>query len=438
MEQVLLLRENIIKYFRRFDMFIIPALRFFAGFFIFSMIADIGFVMPMFEFLTEPPVSTLYLMTMGAITAFMSPVIIYLCVTFSLAVFLSAILEIAFAVTIFALLVLFFYVRLAPKESILMLWMFFAFYFRIPYIIPIVCGLYFGFTSIIPITIGVFAWSFTPTIISLIPAQIEAVTIATLDITELPRTFLEMFAILGEVLFADAGWLFTAFVFALVIVVVHFVSIQEINYASQISILLGAAICVISFVIIGAVTGDTSALLGVFLMSVPSVLICLVASFFDVVLDYRKSDRVSFEDDDNIYYVKIVPKVQMTEPEHETAENPRASKPQRPPRPDRSPDMTGRMPRPDRSPDMTGRPPRPDRSPDMTGRMPRPDRSPDMTGRPPRPERPEGQGAAPPRRNRPERQGPPPKDERPPRPETWSQQEPDQDNSGTRNRKKDL
>ena len=409
----MLLRENIIKYFRRFDMFIIPALRFFAGFFIFSMIADIGLTMPIFEFLAEPPVSTMYLMTMGAISAFMSPVIIYLCITLSLMIFLSAILEIAFAVTIFALLIMFFYIRLAPKESILILWMFFAFYFRIPYIIPIICGLYFGFTSIIPVTIGIFAWSFTPTIASLMPAQIEAAAIASLDITELPRTFLEMFAILGEVLFADAGWLFTAFVFALVIVVVHFVSSQEINYASQISILLGVAICVMSFIIIGAITGDTSALFGVFLMSIPSALICLAASFFDVVLDYRKSDRVTFEDDDNFYYVKIVPKVQISEPEHEASESIRSVRQERPSRPERNPDMTGRQ-----------APPRPDR----TNRSP---------GAPPRPERSERQAGSSPREHL-ERQGTPPRPERSMRAEVRPHQEPAQDNKIMRNRNKDL
>ncbi|MCL2874157.1 MAG: hypothetical protein FWE29_04415 [Defluviitaleaceae bacterium] len=360
MEQVLHLRENIIKYFRRFDIFLMPALKFFAGFFMFSLIANIGLAIPMFEFLQEPPVGTIFLMTMGAVCAFMSPVIVYLFVALSLAIFLSAVLEAAFVVTVFVILVMFFYVRLSPKESILILGMFFAFYFRIPYIVPIICGLYFGLASIIPVTIGVFAWSFAPVITSLVPANIEAVTMATLDIMELPGTFLEMFSALGEALVTNTGWLLTAFVFALVVVVVHFMSTQDINYSSQISILLGVGICIISFTIVGAVTSDTSSIFSAVLMSIPTVIICLAVNFFDIALDYRKSDRVMFEDDDNVYYVKIVPKIQMFDPEHDSNENnefvperqPRTERPVRNERPERigTPPRMERHERPELSP----------------------------------------------------------------------------------------
>jgi hypothetical protein len=344
--------------------------------------------MPLFEFLAKPPVSTMYLMGMGAVCAFMSPIIIYLCIAFSFAVFLSATIEIAFAVMIFTFLVIFFYARLAPKESILILWMFFAFYFRIPYIIPVICGLYFGLTSIIPITIGVFAWSFTPVITSLIPAQAEAVSFASIDIMELPKTFLEVFSTLGGALFTDTSWIFTAFVFAVVVIIVHFLSTQEINYASQISIVLGVMISIISFVIIGFVTGDSSSLLNVLLMSIPTIFICLAINFFDVALDYRKSDRVTFEDDDNFYYVKIVPKVQLMDPEPKVVqERKRPSFPEKQTRPireaqgreiDRRPERLERLERPER-------PERIDR-PERLERLERPER-PERIGRPDQPAR---------------------------------------------------
>jgi len=366
MEQVLLLRENAVKYFRRFDIFLFPAIKFFAGFFIFSLIANFGLLMPMFEFLDGPPIGTMYLMAMGAVTAFMSPMIIYLAIAFSLAIFLSAVLEVAFAAMIFVILIMFFYVRLSPRESLLILATFFAFYFRIPYVIPIICGLYFGLTSIIPVTIGAFAWNFSPVIAGLIPAHVEAVTVANLDIMELPGTFLEMFASLGEALAANTSWVLTSFVFALVIVVVHFMSRQEINYSSEISIGLGIVICIISFAIVGTVISDSEAVLSVFLMSIPTAIICFVIKFFDVALDYKKSDRVTFEDDDNVYHVKIVPKIQILEPE--PAANARsgrkgeqhvsATKPERmvepPQKPMLNPERNPRQERPERQ----GTPPR--------------------------------------------------------------------------------
>jgi hypothetical protein len=52
------------------------------------------------------------------------------------------------------------------------------------------------------------------------------------------------------------------------------------------------------------------------LMSLFSGLIAIVLEFFKRVLDYTAIERVQFEDDDYYYYVKAVPKVNVSIPRH--------------------------------------------------------------------------------------------------------------------------
>ena len=44
-------------------------------------------------------------------------------------------------------------------------------------------------------------------------------------------------------------------------------------------------------------------------LGIVSILIMLLIRFFDNVLDYKRAQRVQFEDDEYYYYVKAVPKV---------------------------------------------------------------------------------------------------------------------------------
>jgi hypothetical protein len=47
----------------------------------------------------------------------------------------------------------------------------------------------------------------------------------------------------------------------------------------------------------------------IFLGTLFSVVIAVIVRFFDAVLDYSKVKRVEFEDEENFYFVKVVPKV---------------------------------------------------------------------------------------------------------------------------------
>jgi hypothetical protein len=73
---------------------------------------------------------------------------------------------------------------------------------------------------------------------------------------------------------------------------------------------VGAAggVALFSFIIAAAVSAQIS-YGGEMLSIIYSLAIACVMVFFDVLLDYDKAENVQFQDEDNYYYVKIVPKI---------------------------------------------------------------------------------------------------------------------------------
>ncbi len=310
MEQVLILREEAVKFFKRYEVAILFGLRFLAGVFVFSLIGGIGYSLPQFDFFKG---SLIFVMLMGLFTAVLPVNGVYLLIIANVGIQLSSYYEIAFVVVLALLLILLFYSRLAPKEGILIILTFFGFYFNVPYIVPILSGLYFGLTAIIPVSIGVFLWQFMPIVKGLISAGSQ--TTEAFDLMEAPKTFFEIYSNVTASLTSNTDWIVISFIFAMVILVVYSVSRQSISYSRQVSIALGGLVNIACFVIAILFTNvDKSVdIFSLIIFTILSCAVMVVVTFFEVVLDYRRAERVMFEDDDNYYFVKVVPKVIMTQ-----------------------------------------------------------------------------------------------------------------------------
>jgi hypothetical protein len=110
----------------------------------------------------------------------------------------------------------------------------------------------------------------------------------------------------------------------MVVLVVYAVAHTSINYSKDIAIALGGVVTIIGFVAITLVTDVRVSLPGMLLSTIVSVAIAYAIRFFDVLLDYDRVERVQFQDEDNVYYVKIVPKILLGDkaPPPETAGRP--------------------------------------------------------------------------------------------------------------------
>ncbi|MDR1558292.1 MAG: hypothetical protein LBS84_01105 [Clostridiales bacterium] len=281
------------------------------GVVIFSVLSNIGEYSAGFAAFFTSPLALPITMLLGILYVVLPTTMSYALMVAVIGIQLSSNIEVAALTVLFLLCLLFFYIRLAPKESILILLTIAAFYFKIPYLVPLLAGLYCGVTALIPIGVGVFLWDLLPVMKLLLTYKT-----AGLDVMEMPNTLGELLPAIFDNVLAHQEWIFTAFIFAMVVLAVYGISRINLDYAKDISVGLGAVLTVVSFIIANVLAGMEVDIPSTILYVVISAIIAEIARFFDVVLDYSRSERVEFEDEDNYYFVKVVPKVLLAKRAH--------------------------------------------------------------------------------------------------------------------------
>jgi len=305
MEQILIARDAGVKFYKKYEIFILPLLKFLLGFYVFSLIGQIGHSTDALEFLSGPSMRLPYAMLMGLLFSILPISMGYFLIALNIIAQFSASPEVAVLVGAVLLLVLFFYGRLGGMERWLLLFMVIGFYLGVPYIVPLIAGLYFGIQSIVPITIGVFLWEFYPLALELMGVERQRAD----TIIEIPDSFGQVFAYGAETVAANDRWIAVAFVFALVTLIVFAASKMDVDFSKEIAILMGVVINVVSFIFLRLAIGIDVNIFLVIMLSILSGFVVLCIKMFDVILNYQRAERVEFEDDENYYFVKVVPKM---------------------------------------------------------------------------------------------------------------------------------
>ena len=309
MEALLIAREGIVRFFKRFEPVIVTVMKFLLGVYIFSVINGIGHIRPELVSHYENfnfPLTLLF----GIVFALLPFTVSYLLLIVAVTVQYSASLEIAAVIFVFLSCVLLFYARMAAKESILIILTVIAYHFGVPYIIALIAGMYFSVTAIIPVAIGLFIAYFIPEIDNMLLLT----QTADLNILEMPDAFADVYQALINSINASDSWMFIAVLFAMVIILVHVISRMSIDFAKEIAIGLGCAIMIFGYIMASIMNIVDVSLVTVIIMTVLSGLLAEFARLFDPILDYQRAESVQFEDDNNYYYVRVVPKIQLTKP----------------------------------------------------------------------------------------------------------------------------
>jgi len=307
METLLIAREGFIRFYKRFEPIIVFVFRFLLGMYVFSLIHGIGHARPEFAVYYDTFPLTLI---MGLAFAILPTTLLYLLMIVDITIQYSAIIEVAVVVFIFLLLVLLLYARMAVKESILIILTLVAWRFNMPYIIPLIAGMYFSMTTVLPVAIGVFIHFYLP--------QIEILTRMTPVTTEfdpgvLPATLTDIYTHLANGLIAANDWIYHAVIFGMVIILVRVVSRLSIDFAKEIAIGLGCAMMIFCYIMASMVGGANVPPLGItIVLTLLSGVLVWIIRLFDPILDYQRAESVQFEDEDNFYYVRVVPKIQLT------------------------------------------------------------------------------------------------------------------------------
>ncbi len=208
------------------------------------------------------------------------------------------------AFVLFALMGLL-YFRFAPRDGIYTVLMPLCLHFHIGPVMPMAVGLLGKAYSVVSVFCGTVVWFFLNGV-----KQNEAVFGSGDQAAAASKLTVALNQVLG-----NKEMFLTLSAFAVVTAVVYFVRRLSVDYAWLAAIIIGG---LVNFVVLFAgylalgITGRTVPLV---VSSLLALAISLVLEFLCFNLDYTRTERVQFEDDEYYYYVKAVPKMYVAKKE---------------------------------------------------------------------------------------------------------------------------
>lgn len=299
MTNLLVLKEKIVGFYKNFEYPILMVGKFILAILAFHYVnEELGY----FEALTGI-VPVLFLSVICAVVPVSIFVLIFALVVllhlFKLSMMLAAVALVVF------LLFYFIYLKFAPDQGILIVLYPVLAQFNLHYMLPLVGAMTFNPFAAIPIAFGVI-------FMKVIGYLQEAASFGDpgTDMQEIMTSYQYVF----DKLLADKEMVAYIIVFILVILIVYGISRLPVDYSWYIAIGVGTLVNVIGLAMQSSGIEGMSVVM-VVIGSVIGGLLTAVVQFMGCTLDYARKESLQFEDDDYYYYVKAVPKIQITQAE---------------------------------------------------------------------------------------------------------------------------
>ncbi|MBQ4068100.1 MAG: ABC transporter permease [Lachnospiraceae bacterium] len=212
--------------------------------------------------------------------------------------------ELAVIVAVILMVMYLLYFRFAPKDSYVIILLPVLFFIKIPYIMPLVLGLIATPVSIVSMAFGIIIY------FTMLYAKRNASTLT--NVTD-DSGINKITNFLEAILKNKEMWIMII-AFAVVILLVYFIKRLSIEHSWAIAVVVGG-IADLLILLISELVIDTEASISIGIMIVMSLLsvgIVYLLHFMILSVDYSRTEYVQFEDDEYYYYVKAVPKINVT------------------------------------------------------------------------------------------------------------------------------
>ncbi len=295
MTALLEMKQHLKIFYSKYDVYLIPAIKFLLALLVFMMInGQIGFM----EKIANPAVALLLalfcsFLPVNMIAVFGALLICAHAFTLSLELFGMAV---GLLFIMYAL-----YFRVAPGYGYVLVLTPIMFMLKIPHVLPLVLGLVGGPVAAVPIGCGTIIYS-----LMYFMKNNEKV----LASSETEQMTSRILYVVDNVL-NNKGVILTILVFAVTLMVVYVIHRMSVDYAWYLAIGAGAVVNIVLF-LIGALVMKANVVIGSLVLgTLVSAAIALVVEFFVFSVDYTRTEYTQFEDDEYYYYVKAVPKMSI-------------------------------------------------------------------------------------------------------------------------------
>lgn len=298
MTALLELRENLKKIYSRNEAFILPVIKFLLGFIVLSIInGKMGYMTKLDNMAIVLIVSLLCSFLPTGFMAFFAMMFVVLHM-YALSIETAAV-----GLVVFLLLYLLF-LRFTAKEALVVVLTPVLCMLKLPYVMPVAMGLIGTPASCVSVGCGVVVYYLLQTVIT------NAPTINSMGAEEATAKL----CLLIDGMLGNKAMLVMIAAFAITVIVVYLIRRMSVDHSWTIAMVAGVMIEVM-ILLVGDLMYDTnlsivSALLG----AVVTLIACKIIEFFRFCLDYSRTEKVQFEDDEYYYYVKAVPKMTVAAP----------------------------------------------------------------------------------------------------------------------------
>ena len=313
METLLELKDRLKSFYSKYEIYMMPVLKFVLAFTLFLVInKNIGFM----EQLDSLPI----IIILALLCSILPPnVTVLFGVLLTLAHLYALSKEVFLTGLILFLLLGLLYFRFAPKEGYLAAFTPICFVFRIPYVMPLAEGLLYKPYALFSVACGTVVYYFLDGV------KMNKATLSS--VAEEDSATSKFAAALNQLIGNREMYLVLA-TFVLAMLLVYAIRQMNVDHAWSAAILVGIlvefSIIFAGYMFLG-ISGKTFSLI---LGSAVSTGIAFLLKFLFFHVDYVRTERVQFEDDEYYYYVKAVPKISVTQSKKQVKKfNSKTSKP---------------------------------------------------------------------------------------------------------------
>ena len=203
------------------------------------------------------------------------------------------------------LLMFLLYFRFSPKDTMALLLTPICFALRIPYAVPVSAGLIGTPATTVPVCCGIVSYY----MLDYAPKSADMLSNVTDD-----KSAGKIKNVINGA-FGSKSMILLIIAFAVTIVLVYTLRRLSIDHAWSIAILAGTLVDIMILLLSELMMDTDLSIAAIILGSLVGAAAAIVIQLFRFNVDYARTEKVQFEDDEYYYYVKAVPKVTLSEPE---------------------------------------------------------------------------------------------------------------------------
>lgn len=294
------LREKIKNFYGEHELILRPVIKFLVVFISFVLIkSNIGYM----ELLN----SWAIILALSVICAFLPWNVLTVIMVVDIVVNIFSVSKELGGLMVLVMLIMFLlFFRFSPKQGVLLVLVPLAFFLRIPYAVPIIVGLVWAPYACVPVIFGTIIY-FMVSVISentMLLTRTSSGNISSASI----NSIIKMISNNNEMILVIIA-------FVLTILVVYFIKRMSVDNAWTIAIFVGGILEFVVILVGSLILKTEGSLVEIIIGSIVSIIIAFIVHFFVFSVDYSRTEHTQFEDDEYYYYVKAVPKINVTAPE---------------------------------------------------------------------------------------------------------------------------